>query len=226
MSEEEIANHPVDQSYNGDAIKNNNVFVGDIKYKDLNNDGIIDWHDEKVIGTTGLPKTMYSLNLNGQFKGFSVDMLFQGGANYRVAFGGSTAAPFSNESIPTEEHYLHRAKVALDNAGKKYITNPGAKLPPVYQTGLTPNNAKNSDFWSYDTKYLRLKSLNVSYTIPRTLISKYNINQCTFYVSASNLWTISNLGIWKDSYDPEVINQNSRNYPPVKTVSLGLKLTL
>ena len=137
-NEDEIANDPVDQSYNGDDIKNNDVFVGDIIYKDLNNDGKIDWHDQKVIGTSGLPKTMYSLRLNAQYKGFGVDMLFQGGGNYSVSFTGSVAAPFSNESIPLEEHYRYRAIVALDDQGKKYITNTDAKLPPVFQSGLTP----------------------------------------------------------------------------------------
>jgi len=124
-------------------------------------------------------------------------------------------------------HYKYRAIVNKDNNGNEYITNPdNFKLPPVTQDGLTQNNAKSSDFLSYDARFLRLKNLNISYSLPQKIISKTGIKFCDFYMSGTNLFTFSNLGIWRKSFDPEIITQNNRDYPPVKTITFGLKLTI
>jgi len=222
-TQDEITNHKVNQ----DQAKNQTIKVGDIKYKDLNNDGVIDWKDETVISTTGLPKTIYSLIAGVEYKGFRLSTLFMGGSNYVISFGGSAAAPFDNESIPLTVHYENRAIVGKDSNGKDYITNPdNFKLPPATQNGLTSNNRKSSDFWNYDAIYLRLKNLNLSYSLPKKIIKHAGFNECIFYFSGTNLWTISNLGIWKNSFDPEVIQQDNKNYPPVKTITFGLKLTI
>lgn len=223
MNQSQVDNHEIDQDLNG----NSTLAVGDIIYKDINEDGQIDWRDQKVIGSTGLPITSYSLDLTAQYKGLSVSMLWQGGAGYSVTISGSAAGCFSNESTPLTQHYDYRAIVGLDDAGMEYITNPDSfKLPSVTQTGLTTNNAKGSDFWTIDARYLRMKNINVSYSLPKNWISPANINSCQVYFSGTNLITFSNLGIWKDSFDPEIPGANNRDYPPVKTMTFGLKVTI
>ncbi len=223
MNQEEIDNHPIDQ----DQAGNQTLKVGDIIYKDINGDNYIDWRDQQIIGKSGLPKTMYSLDMGAQYKGFSLRMLWQGGANYTVNIGGSARASFSNESVPLAQHYEYRAIVGQDANGMDYITNPNDfKLPPVTQNGATANNNKGNDFWTYEAAYLRLKNINLSYTLPKKLLDNAGINNCVFYFSASNLFAFSNLGIWKDSFDPEITGANNRDYPPVKTMTFGIRLTL
>jgi TonB-linked SusC/RagA family outer membrane protein len=223
MNQEQIDNHTVDQ----DQAGNQTIKVGDIIYKDINGDDLIDWRDEQIIGKSGLPKTMFGMDLGAQYKGFALRMLWQGGADYTVTVSGSAFAPFSNESIPLVEHYEHRAIVGTDANGMDYITNPNDfKLPPVTQNGSTANNGKNSDFRTYDAVFMRLRNLNISYSLPASLIENAGINQCIFYFSGANLISFSNLGIWKKSFDPEVVGANNRDYPPVKTITFGLRLTL
>jgi TonB-linked SusC/RagA family outer membrane protein len=223
MNQDEIDNYPIDQDQNG----NQTITVGDIKYKDINGDNYIDWRDQQVIGKNGLPKIMYSVDMGAMWKGIGLRMLWQGGADYVVNFGGSAAAPFSNESIPLTEHYDHRAILGTDADGKQYITNPdNFSLPPVTQNGRTSNNGKGSDFWTYNAAFMRLKNLNISYSLPKSLLDNVGISQCVFYFSGTNMLSFSNLGIWKKSFDPEVTGANNRDYPPVKTMSFGLRLTL
>ena len=149
-------------------------------------------------------------------------MLWQGAANYVVNFSGSAAGAFSNESIPLEQHYDYRA-IVEDDA----IINPDDfELPPVTTLGRSQNNLKSSDFWTYDTKYIRLKNLNVSYSFPKTMLDHVGVKEFAVYVSGTNLWTLSNLGIWKDSFDPEIVSQNGKDYPPIKTITFGVRLTL
>ena len=221
MSQEEIDNHPVDQDLTG----NTTLRVGDLKYKDINEDGVIDWKDQRVIGSSGLPNLMYSIDMGFGYKGIQLSMLWQGAGMYMVNFSGSAAAPFSNESIPLEIHYKYRAKIETGPDGDFIANADEFKLPPGTQNGRTNNNAKPSDFWSYDTHYMRLKNLNLSYSLPKRFLRPAGINDCVFYLSATNLLTFDNLGIWKHDFDPEVVGQNGRDYPPVKTVTLGLRFT-
>ncbi len=226
MNQEQIDNHPVNQDKN-ETNPNQTIKVGDLIYKDINGDNLIDWRDQQIIGASGLPNTMFSLDMGAEYKGFAITMLWQGASQYMVNIGGSAAAPFSNESVPLAEHYKYRAILGQDDNGNDYITNPDQfELPPVTQDGNTANNRKGSDFWSYNATYFRLKNINVSYSLPKSLLNKVGIDQCMFYISGTNMLTFSNLGIWKKSFDPEVPTASNRQYPPVKTMTFGLRLTL
>ncbi len=230
MDQEQIDNHTIDQ----DQAGNQTIKVGDLIYKDLNGDDVIDWRDQAIIATgstntndaASLPNKMYSLDINLQWKRFSLNMLWQGASDYLVNITSSLAAPW-NEAIPLEEHYKYRAIVGQDGNGMDYITNPdNFKLPPLKQDGRTANNSKSSDFWIQDAAYLRLKNINLSYSIPHSLLQKVGFDKCIVYFSGTNLITFSNLDIWKDATDPEVINADNRRYPPVKKATFGLRITL
>lgn len=226
MSQELIDNHPVNQDKN-EANPNQTIVVGDLIYKDINGDNLIDWRDQQVIGASGLPNIMFSLDMGVEYRGFALNMLWHGASQYMVSLGGSAAAAFANESVPLSQHYDYRAIIGQDDNGMDYITNPDQfQLPPVSEVGRTANNKYGSDFWSYDATFFRLKNINLSYTLPKGLMDKVGIDRCTFYVSGTNMLTFSNLGIWNNSYDPEVPTASNKQYPPVKTMTFGLRLTL
>jgi TonB-linked SusC/RagA family outer membrane protein len=223
MNQGQIDEHAIDQ----DQAGNQTITVGDLIYKDQNDDNVIDWRDEVVLGANGLPNTMFSLDLGAQYKGFALNMLWQGATDYMVTFSGSAAGAFGNESIPLSQHYKYRAILGVDENGMEYITNPDDfKLPPVLEGGRSSNNSESNDFYKYDATYFRLKNINFSYTLPGKLVEKAGLSNCMVYFSGSNLLSFSNLGIWKDNFDPEITGANNRDYPPVKTLTFGLKVTL
>ena len=98
-------------------------------------------------------------------------------------------------------------------------------FPPTTNTGgATPNNNRGNDFSRYDTTYLRLKTLNVSFNVPRSLTNKLGIDSAQIYVGGSNLLTFDNLGLFSGEHDPEILGANDRDYPNVKTVTTGIKI--
>jgi len=223
LNQDQIDNHTVDQDQSG----NQTIRVGDIIYRDLNGDGVIDWRDQAVIGTTGLPNVMYSMNMGLAYKNFSLSMLWQGASHYTVEFRGAAMGAFSNETMPLEHHYLHRAIVGVDENGQEFITNPDDfKLPPLTSDGLTDQNSRTSAFTHYDARFIRLRNLHVAYSLPKEWTNRAGINNLEIYANGTNLLTFSNLGIFKNSFDPEITVQANRRYPPVKTVTFGFRLTI
>ena len=220
-SQAEIDNHPIDQDQNG----NSTLLPGDIKYKDINGDGVITNNDRDVIGYGGTPNINFGLNLGATYKAFSFSALFQGVTNVNMNFtGGARGAFQNNNSVPYDYQLKHRF---VYDAATDSNTNPDALFPMVSSDGVNTNNLKTSDFWYKDASYVRLKSLNVNYSLPKDVISKIGISKLDIYVSGTNLFTWSKLGVFKDTFDPEgPINQNGRSYPIIKTYSLGLKVSL
>mgnify|MGYP000918405162 CR=1 FL=1 len=218
MSQEEIDNHPVNQ----DQAGNKTLRPGDIRYIDLNNDSIIDWRDQDVIGYGTFPDLTYGLNLEIQYKGFGLTALFQGASMFNSMIVDALRGPLQNLGNPFEFHYKYRWQPDPTNPGTNI--NPNAKLPAILGdgTGTNPNNNKASDFWLQDATYLRLKNLNISYYLPKNLTKNIKIQ---IYMAGSNLFTLSKLGIYKKSVDPEN-TESQKFYPPVKTISAGLNITL
>ena len=219
MTQEEIDGYSVDQDQNG----NSSLRVGDIRYKDINGDGVIDFRDQDVIGDGGFPMVSYGMNISVSYNGFQLTALFQGASRFNQNIGGLRRAGFSNWSIPLQYQYDNRWQPDLNNLGVNI--NPNASLPPIDGSGqgATQNNNRTSDFWLQDNTYLRMKNLNLSYSLPKSLTEKVNIQNINFYVAGTNLLTWSRLGIYKDSWDPE---KPGPGYPPVKTMTVGLNLTL
>lgn len=221
QTQEQIDNHPVDQDQSGNVT----LEPGDIIYKDLDGDGTITSYDRKVIGYGGTPDISYSLRIGGKYKGFSLSMLWQGASMFDVTVSGSGRSAFSNESIPLDYHYENRWQPVRDADGNE--TGGSGSLPRVSFGGTNVNNNKFSDFWLKDGTYLRLKSLNFGYTLPKKWIKPYRITNTEFYISGSNLLTFSNLGIFGDSYDPEGPSTKTlKHYPVLKTFTVGVKVTL
>jgi hypothetical protein len=221
MNQSDIDNYDVDQ----DQAGNSTLRPGDIKYIDLNGDKIIDWRDQDVIGYGTFPDLTYGLNVEMQYKNFSLTALFQGASLFNSMISDVLRGPLQNLGNPFEFQYKYRWQPDPENPDINI--NPDAKLPAILGdgTGTSTNNNKASDFWLQDATYIRLKNINLNYTLPKKWISKIGMQNVNVFVAGSNLLTFSKLGIYKNSVDPEA-TEYQKFYPPVKTFSFGFNVTL
>jgi len=220
MSQDEINNHPTIQDGNGNLLLN----PGDIKYKDLDGNDTINFRDQEVIGfASNMPEINYGINLSASYKNLKLSLLLQGASKFSIYINGPAATMFSNGSIPLSYHYKYAWQPHPDDPSINI--NPDAILPASSFTAST-NNARISDFWLRDVRYLRLKNINLSYNIPKKIISKIGLDNTQIYFSTENLFTLTNLGIYRNSFDPEFDpnTQTTRRYPITRSFTVGLKM--
>jgi TonB-linked SusC/RagA family outer membrane protein len=210
-SQQEIDESPVDQ----DQAGNTTLLPGDIRYKDLNGDGVITWADQDYLGYgTGNPDLNFGLNLAVDYKGFNVGVLIQGGSLYSGYVSGLAQVPFNNQSSPFTIHWEERYHE---------VNNPDGVLP-AFSMGVREQNTKQSDFWLKEITYLRLENVNLSYNLPKNWLSPIGIKALNVYVAAHNLAVISNLGMYSSEFDPEA-TLNNNNYPAHRTITFGVNVT-
>jgi len=184
---------------------------GDLIYKDLNGDGVITLdQDRKVIGSA-IPRYNYGLRATAGWHGFDAAIFFQGvGQADGYISGAARHAYISEGSLPQE---IHLDRWTPDNTGASY-----PRL--TYQQS---HNQRLSTYWLEDASYLRLKNVQVGYTLPASLTQKFRVSLLRVYASADNLWTRSDFFY---AYDPETPLSVGGFYPQVKTVVFGLNVTL
>ncbi|NML39748.1 TonB-dependent receptor [Chitinophaga sp. G-6-1-13] len=218
QNQEEIAGWAIQDRKGNTTLK-----PGDLKYEDLNGDGIIDGNDRTVIGRGNTPELFYGLNLAATWKGFSLSMLFQGAANYNILIDGAMRDPFSNgaNAFAYFTDRWHRSDPY--NPQSEWV--PG-KYPSTVANGLD-NNRGVSSFWLKDASYLRLKTVELGYSLPKPMLLRVGIEQVRFYFSAQNLLTFSNLKF----IDPEMPTNDATNaagngkyYPQQRVLTLGMNL--
>jgi TonB-linked SusC/RagA family outer membrane protein len=220
MTQEEINKLGYNQDQNG----NTTLKPGDIRYVDLNKDGVIDFRDQDVIGKGSLPEVVYSMVMGATWKGFSIEMLWQGATGFNFLVTGAAASMFSNESIPYDYHYTYRWQPDPNNPTGNI--NPNAQLPAA-SFGLNQNNIKRSDFWMKDPTFIRLRNLNLSYDFTGGWTKRIGFKNFQVFASATNLITFSKLGIYKNTFDPDAnVSGEGRNYPIHKNIAGGIRLTL
>lgn len=196
------------------------VQIGDLRYSDINGDGVIDESDKTIIGST-IPRYTYSLDLNLGWKGFRLSMLLQGVGKTDGYLGSYYVMPSTQGGSFRKEH--------LDFA---WTENTNGKTPRL--TSVQKNNWENSSFWMKSASYLRLKNIQIGYNLPKTFLRKLKLSDVYIYGNAQNLLTISNF--WK-GFDPEVgyggdpsgdfdvVSLGSaNNYPQVKVFSVGVDI--
>lgn len=214
QSEEEIAASP---------LYNSGVRVGDIKYKDLNGDGKITAEDRTWIAGSQMPEVMFGLNFDFEWKGIDFSMFFQGATNTDIMLCGTYGAlGFSDGTYYTQAFkwgsnppkYLVEGSWRPDNTNAQY---------PRLSTQSSTNNVLPSDFWKRDATYLRLKNLQLGYTLPSDVTRKFYVENLRVYFSASNVFTLSALS--KLGIDPEAPSVNNGYYPQQRVFSFGLSLT-
>lgn len=195
-------------NYKG-ATQIGNFGPGDIKYKDLNGDGVINTSDQEIIGST-IPRYTFGMNLFAEYKGIDVNMLFQGvGKADGYVWGHSIGSFYEGGSMP--------------EIGKDYWTpeNRNAQFPRLAFNNS--NNQQNSSFWVKDAAYLRLKNVQLGYTIPEKLTSKIGVSNLRFYISTDNVFTISKFWKYFDVESP-VLSGYANFYPIMRTTTVGIDL--
>lgn len=221
MSQSEIDNHTVDQDENG----NSTLRPGDIRYIDRDGDGVLTFRDQDEIAyAQGIPEMVFGMNVGLDYKNFSLSGLIQGASMFSINISGSARTMFSNQSIPLTYQYDLRWQPDLNDPTVN--VNPNASLPAATQSPSF-NNSRNSDFWVKDVTYFRLKNLNLSYSIPGSITSKLNMDMAQIYIAGENLILLTNLGIYKNSFDPEFQpGSPTRRLPITRSLSAGVRITL
>ena len=202
------------------------VQPGDIKYKDVNGDGIIDGGDECAIGATDRPNLIYGLGLSVAWKGFDFNLHFQGaGKSTFMTYGKNVYAFSEGQWGNVFKGLLENRWVDSETASMLGIQpneNVNADYPRLSYTGNS-NNFRNSTFWLRDGRYLRLKNLDIGYTLPKQIVNKIHFQSIRFFVSASNLFFLhKKFSIW----DPESLQPRGEDYPITKAVTLGMQVNL
>jgi len=182
------------------------VRPGDFKYRDLNNDGIIDENDETAIGKPWHPEINYSFVVGSQYKGFDLELFFQGIASRSVYLSGPNFWAFQNDgNIPV---YAMENRWTPENA-----TNAAY---PRLSSETNLNNYRPNDFWVQSGNLLRLRNIELGYTIPQSLAGKLRTSNARIFVRGINLFTWDEV----DLVDPESMG----GYPPMKSINLGAQL--
>ena len=190
------------------------VHPGDIRYEDTYGpngkpDGIIDNNDIVPIGKSFVPEIIYGISPSIIYKGFDLNMLLQGAANRDFYLTGAGAWPFYSSSSAT-----------IDNMDYWTPTHQNATNPRI-TSSPAPNNMVASSFWVRNGSYLRLKTAQIGYTIPASVVQRIKVKSLRVYVSGQNLITWSPI----KNFDPEVSDSQGMYYPQQKVVSVGLNVT-
>lgn len=200
QSDDEIAKSPV-QSYSP-------VRVGDIKYKDLNNDNVINDLDQTYIGYNRLPEINYGFGGTVAYKNFDVSIYFTGAARANTFLTGRSMYPFIDgfgTANVLKEYYDNRWSP----------TNPNGYYPGV-STGTNLNNFRTSTWYMRDASYLRLRNAEIGYTLPKEITSRLKVNRVRFFVNGMNLVTWDKIKI----VDPESDN-GTGGYPLQRSLNFG-----
>ncbi|WP_208745781.1 TonB-dependent receptor [Pedobacter kyonggii] len=196
---------------------------GDVKYADLNGDGKIDANDETVVGDPLYPAITYGLNLNASWKGFDVNVFFQGAGKASLNVQGYQTVPFRINNTNTSYEYF-------DNRWTP--DNQSAKYPRAYASKNTNNTTNpvngdgfgdfSSSLWMASTDFVRLKTAVIGYTFPAALSKRAGMQNLRVYASGQNIFTGGGLGFM----DPETgFSQREEAYPVQKTFIFGLQVT-
>lgn len=201
QNDDEVARH---------ATQFGTIAPGDIKYKDQNGDGIINESDKVILGNT-VPRYTFGANLNASWRGFDLGVFLQGVGKVDGLIYGAGIMPF----------YVSSVGGTAQERFKDYWTpqHKDAAFPRLVFGGT--NNQQISSFWMKSAAYLRLKNLQIGYTLPAHLVKAVRLNSLRVFVNGSNLFTASKF--WK-GYDVETAVGVADSYAIVKVYSFGVNV--
>ena len=186
---------------------------GDIKYKDLNSDGVIDQFDVTPIGRVGRPLMFFGVSLGVEYKGFDISTLIQGVANRDVYVGGSTIWAFQNGGF---------GQAYENNLNRWTPATAATATYPRLNIGSNGNNQAQSSYWMRNGDFVRLKQVEIGYSIPDKLIRYVKLKNVRVFARGYNLFTIESKEL--DDRDPEVTSGFS--YPLQRLFNFGITLKL
>lgn len=212
IDEEDVKNSPT-QEFGGV------VMAGDIKYKDINNDGKITDEDQVPIGYPMTPKITYGFGLSAGYKNFDFSIFFQGNALNSFWLDPVAISPF----IDTDSDNSTIARNALlnviaENHWSEENRNIYAFWPRLGDE-ISANNTQCSTWWMQNGSFMRLKSLEIGYSLPQNMVHKWGLNMIRIYLNGSNLLTFSKFKLW----DPEM-GSNGLGYPIQRVFNIGLNV--
>lgn len=216
QSWEEIANYPIDNDQQG----NKTLRPGDIKYEDVNGDGVINTMDYRPIGyTTGeTPTFSYALNFGFSWRGFDLAFDFTGGSMTSWYQNWEQRNPF-HDGGNNAQYYMEDTWRLSDiwDANSELISG---KYPMLLIGNSSHSNYWYSDFWLTNVKYLKLRNLELGYNIPKSILSKALISDLRIYIAGTNLLTFTNA----PGIDPEAEDGNGLTYPTMRIINVGLNI--
>lgn len=221
QSDEEALSHLY--SYTKETI---GVHAGDAKYKDVNNDGKIDANDQVCIGNP-FPKLTYGLNLGAEFYGVDVQLFFQGVWGNKIYNALRLRTEGAGDDCTLASYMADEVWIGYSDLVRKSMLTKGIDWTEMEnrQDATIPNplgspmNKENSSRFIEDGSYFRLKNIQIGYTLPKKVTEKFLCSRLRFYVTASNLFTVTKYS----GYDPEVgSGVDYGNYPQSRTFTFGL----
>ena len=215
FTEEEVANYQsLKGKKNGIADQGSGYIplAGDVKYKDLNGDGKIDEKDIRDIGYSNYPIYSLGVNMGVSWKGFDFSITFAGAFKTSRLLSSTYRIPFGETNNSSLMRYMITDAWTPEKGNR-------AKAPALSLRNKS-HNYIDSDLWLKDASYIRLKNIELGYSIPKTIIKPLYINSLRVAVSGYNLLTFDNLKV----SDPEA-NPNGRAYPLIKIINFGLRIS-
>ncbi len=196
-----------------DLNGNSSLRPGDVKYLDTNNDKVLDWKDQQVIGKGSTPHWMYGVNTILRYKHFDMTALFQG------AFGFSTNVAIDQKG---SDDRIVQSVLLYNNRWTEATNNSNAKVP---RPGGSSTNMLYSDYRNHSVSYIRLRSASLGYDVPNRPLNRLGISKLRIFLAGTNLFTLSSLS--KYGVDPEMQDgiKVGNYYPQQRTFSLGINLS-
>ena len=199
------------------------VQPGDIKYKDVNGDGIVDDGDRVAIGATDTPSLIYGLGVSVSWRGFDLNLHFQGAGKYTFLINSGAVNAFRDGRWGNIlQGITDNRWISSDISGTKETENPNAPYPRL-SYGYNLNNQQSSSFWLRNGRFLRLKNLDIGYTLPKPMVNTIHLESVRIYISGQNLITWSPFKLW----DPELDSrQRGQIYPITRSFTAGIQISL
>ncbi len=189
------------------------LYPGDIKYVDVNGDGVITEEDEGFIGGTVDPRIVYGFGGVISYKNFDLNFFFQGtGDMYRVIGGQPYFLPGGGTTTEGNAYAYN-----LDDRWTETNQDPYAFWPRLTY-GPNKNNYRASTWWKKDMSFLRCKNIEVGYTFPKAWFERFYVKSCRVFVSGNNLFCLSDFKLW----DPELGTNDGLKYPMNRSVMFGI----
>lgn len=188
--------------------------AGDIIYEDTNGDGKLDSNDRIYTKHTDVPAITYSINLGATWKGFDLSMTWQGVGSVSHIFNREVLGEFSGDAS-------HPSTMWKDSWTEN---NHNAKMPRVFETGNSPSDMTRamSTFWLWNTAYLRLKTLQLGYSLPENVLKAIGVERVRIYYAGENLLTFHSLPF---NIDPEITSERGSSYPLLRSHAIGINIT-
>ncbi|QGY47573.1 SusC/RagA family TonB-linked outer membrane protein [Maribellus comscasis] len=220
QSMDEIRNYDVDI----DGVGNTTLLPGDLIYKDVNNDGVINSYDVRPIGYQGGAQPILSLGFinNFKYKNFDLQLNLATGSGYSFVISNWNRVPYYSTGTLLERFYndsWYREDPYDVNSEWHSGTYPALR----YNATSHSNYNKTSTFWLVNVWYLRARTIELGYSLPESILEKIRFDKLRVFVNAYNLFSIDNMS--KYDLDPEVSSIDNQSYPQHRTIKIGVDLT-